>query len=91
MSEVDKALDKTVAEIKLRYKRYRRFQGRRNRGAWNRMNRESQVAKVNRGMQKIMNLVNHGVPVVDSEIEILKEEAKHFPRGHETIYGSEFS
>jgi hypothetical protein len=48
--------EKTIAEAKVNAKTKRRFY-RRNRKAWDRMNRKGRIASVARGAEKILNLM----------------------------------
>ena len=89
--EAQELVDKEAEAIIKRHKKDQNsfWRGSRNRDAWRRMQRHRD--KSNAGIQKLMNLVRHSVPVLDAELLILREEKKHFPRGHETIYHNEWS
>ena len=84
---VDRESDKIIKAYRKKQKRF--FHGPKNRASWKRMQRHSGAS--DRGMQKILNLVNSGIPALDLELKFLKEEKEHRLNEHSTIYSNEWS
>ena len=59
---------KTIAEFAKNSKAYKRFH-RKDRTAWDRMNRPSRLASIERGTQKILNLMAGDGFVTDDAIK----------------------
>lgn len=73
-SEAEHAAVEKMAEGIIReFKAKRSFQGRRNRDAWNRMNRPEKLDAMDKGGEKIYALINRAAPLPEEPEEVAEE------------------
>lgn len=71
---IDLANENAERVDKAAKKKLRKFNGRRNRNVWNRMNRPSKVAKIEDNMERILNFCGFKGYLTDKQVKT-KEEA----------------